>query len=200
MSTGRKTGRRPGDPEVTKQAILAAARSVFSDVGFERATIRRIAGSAGVDPALIHHHFGAKQDLFVAAHQLPFDPAQLIEVLEGVPKEQRASEVVRLYLSAFGAPGSPALSLIRAAATNENAARMMREFLDAVLSENASALEVGPDARLRVALIGSHMIGVVFAREVVGLSELSTRDNEELVAVLSPTVDRYLRAPDLSAY
>ena len=198
MSTGRKPGRRPGDPEVTRQAILAAARSVFSDAGFERATIRGIASRAGVDPALIHHHFGAKQELFIAAHQLPFDPAQLIESLQEVPPEQRGEQIVRMYLNVFGLPDSPALSLLRAATTNESAARMLREFLQAVLLDNAVALTNATDARLRVALIGSHMIGVLFARNVVGVPELSERSVEELVTVLAPTVDRYLNTPDLS--
>ena len=43
MTVERKQGRRPGDPAVTKQAILEAARDVFGESGFERATIRAIA-------------------------------------------------------------------------------------------------------------------------------------------------------------
>ncbi|NIR34980.1 MAG: helix-turn-helix transcriptional regulator, partial [Actinobacteria bacterium] len=70
----RKPGRRPGDPGVTRAAILDAARAVFGELGFERATIRRIAASADVDPGLVLHYFGTKQGLFAAAHELPFDP------------------------------------------------------------------------------------------------------------------------------
>lgn len=199
MSAGRKPGRRPGDPEVTKQAILAAARSVFSDVGYDRATIRTIARRAGVDPALVHYHFGAKQELFSAAHQFPYDPVQLIKSIDEVPVGQRGEYVVRMYLTMFGLRDSPALSLLRTAATNENAARMLREFLQAVLLDNAGAMTKAPDARLRVALIGSHMIGILFARYIVAVPELSEPSVEHLVSVLAPSVDRYLNAPDLSA-
>ena len=102
MTVERKPGRRPGDPAVTKKAILEAAREVFSESGFERATIRAIGARAGVDPALVHHYFGSKHSLFVASHQLPVDPAQLIAGLVTVPRDELAGQIVRLYLTTFG--------------------------------------------------------------------------------------------------
>ncbi|HKQ01335.1 MAG TPA: helix-turn-helix domain-containing protein, partial [Actinomycetes bacterium] len=53
--TGR-SGRRPGRPD-TRRAILAAARELFADKGFDHTSIRTIATAAGVDPALVHHYF-----------------------------------------------------------------------------------------------------------------------------------------------
>ena len=198
MSTRRKTGRRPGDPEVTKQAILQAARDVFGESGFERATIRAIGARAEVDPALVHHHFGTKHSLFVAAHRLPVDPARLVKGLADLPRDQLAPQIVRLYLTTFGAPGSPALSLLRAAATNESAARMLREFLGEVLLEHASSLIPYPDARLRVVLLVSQLIGVLFTRHAIGIPEVADLEVEELVVLLGPMVDRYLNDPDLT--
>jgi len=77
--TGR-TGRRPG-VSGAREAILEAARGAFTERGYERATIRVVAASAGVDPALVHHYFGNKRQLFVAAMSLPVNPAQIIEGL-----------------------------------------------------------------------------------------------------------------------
>lgn len=198
MSRTRGPGRRPGDPEVTKRAILDAAREIFGDVGYDRATIRGIAARADVDPALIHHHFGTKQDLFAAAHELPFSPRKLVAQAAAVPVEQRAETVVRLYLTVLGAPGSPALSLIKAAATNDTAAMMLREFVESVLLDNAHQLIDQPDARLRIVLMGSHLIGVIMARSVVRLPEISEIDADELIPVLVPMVERYLSAPSLT--
>ena len=194
MTIERKAGRRPGDPEVTRQAILGAARDIFGESGFERATIRAIAARAGVDPALIHHYFGTKQDLFAAAHELPVSPADMIATVVGGPEDAVAETVVRLYLGVLAGPGSPALSLIRAAATNESAARMLGEYIESVLLGNAHKLTDLPNARLRVALLGSHMIGLVFARSLIGISELQL-DIDELVPILTPMVDRYLHGP-----
>ena len=71
----RRTGRRPGNPD-TREAILAAAREAFAERGYDGASIRAIAAGAGVDPALVHHYFGTKEQLFLAAMQVPFDPAE----------------------------------------------------------------------------------------------------------------------------
>lgn len=199
MSSKRGPGRRPGDPEITKKSILDAARDVFGELGYDRATMREIAAIAGVDPALIHHHFGTKQELFAAAHELPINPSKLFREIAGLSREDRAEAIVRLYLTVLGAPGSPALSLVRAAATNDAAAAMLREFLVSILLDNAPRLIEFPDARLRIALLGSHMIGLVLARSILGLPEVSDADVEDLVPILVPMVERYLYAPDLTA-
>jgi AcrR family transcriptional regulator len=195
----RKAGRRPGDPEVTKRAILDASRSVFGEVGFDRATIREIASRAGVDPALVHHHFGTKQELFGAAHEFPFNPVQMIRQIADLPEDQRGEAIARLYLTVLGAPGSPALSLIRTATTNEQAAAIMREFLTSVLLDNAPRLIAFPDARLRIAMLGSHLIGLVFARSILELPVLADAEVEELIPRVVPLINRYLYEEDLTA-
>jgi AcrR family transcriptional regulator len=48
----------------TEGRILDAARALFAEVGFERATIRAVARAAEVDPALVMQYFGSKQELF----------------------------------------------------------------------------------------------------------------------------------------
>jgi AcrR family transcriptional regulator len=194
----RKPGRRPGDPDVTRRTILKAAREVFLETGFERATIRRIAAGADVDPGLVHHHFGTKASLFAAAHELPFDPDGLIEAVTDGPADELGERLARFYVEVVGAAGSPAVSLIRSAATNETAARMLREFIEDVLLAHAGRLAPGPNARLRVALAGSHMIGLVFARGLIGVGELRDTDDERLIAAVAPVLQHYLTAAKLS--
>src|SRR5207248_8860941 len=75
-----RTGRRPGTSG-TREKILAAARRQFARSGYDRASIRMIAASARVDPKLVHHFYGSKHDLFVAAMGLPIDPAKVIPAL-----------------------------------------------------------------------------------------------------------------------
>src|SRR3982751_1808342 len=80
-----RTGRRPGNQD-TREAILASARQAFAERGFDGASIRHIATGAGVDPALVHHYFGAKDQLFLAALQVPVDPGTLLpQALAGDP-------------------------------------------------------------------------------------------------------------------
>jgi AcrR family transcriptional regulator len=194
--TGR-TGRRPGDPEVTRQAILSAARSCFGEAGFDRATIRSIAAEAGVDPALVHHHFGTKQELFVAAHELPVSPMQFMVAIASGPRDEMGARIARLYLSLIETPDSASLSLLRAAATNDAAARMMREFIEDVLLRHADELIDLPRARLRLALVGSHMIGLLFSRALIGIPDVARSDVDVLVDAVAPTLQRYLTDPDV---
>jgi len=106
-------------------------------------------------------------------------------------------EVARLYLTVVGAPDSPVLSLIRAAATNDAAARMMREFIEDLLLRSAAKWIYAANAGLRLMLVGSHMIGVVFARSVIGIPTLVDTDVETLIEAIGPTIDRYLTDPAL---
>src|SRR5258706_15310717 len=98
-----RTGRRPGNQD-TREAILAAARRAFSERGFDGASIRAIATSAGVDPALVHHYFGSKDQLFVATMQLPIDPSQFLpKVFEG-GIDGVGERLVRTFLQLWDSP------------------------------------------------------------------------------------------------
>ena len=75
MSTRAAAARPPTRGARHPGAILAAARTSFADKGFAGTTIRGVAATAGVDAALVHHYFGTKDDLFLAALELPGRPA-----------------------------------------------------------------------------------------------------------------------------
>ena len=100
---GGRTGRRPGQ-STTRDAILAAARQRFAQVGFDKASIRSIATAAGVDSALVHHYFGTKQALFVEVVQLPVDPAIIVDAIAAVPLEDMGEQVVRSVVTVWDSP------------------------------------------------------------------------------------------------
>ncbi|HKN53864.1 MAG TPA: TetR family transcriptional regulator, partial [Amycolatopsis sp.] len=135
-----QAGRRPGQTE-TREKILDAARHRFAELGYDGATIRAIAADAGVNAALLHHFFGSKQQLFVAAMNLPVNPAELVpRILEG-PRDELGDRLIRTFLAIWASPEgrTPFLALIRSAATNEQVALMMRQFMErAVLAEVAA--------------------------------------------------------------
>ncbi len=194
-----RTGRRPGDSSITKSEILAAARSTFAELGYETATMRRIATAAGVDAALISHYFGSKEDLFVAVHDLPLNPSDVSLVFDGATKDEIGERIARFSLGALAADDSPAISLMRAASTNASAATMLREFIDRTLIDPIARMIDVPDGRERVALMASHLLGVLFARHIVGVPELASASIDELVDAISPTLQRYLIEPAWTA-
>src|SRR5512138_2574476 len=57
----------PARMQEKRRKILAGAREVFAEQGFERASVDVIAARAGVSKATVYNHFADKQALFVAA-------------------------------------------------------------------------------------------------------------------------------------
>ena len=68
------------DAQATRERLIAAARMMFSRQGFERTTVREIAGEAGVNPALINRYFGGKEQLFAEAVSIDLDFPDLSRV------------------------------------------------------------------------------------------------------------------------
>ena len=175
--------------------MLAAARAAFARRGFDGATIRGIAGDAGVDPALVHHYFGSKDKLFLAAVDAPADPDELLPQVLASPPEELGAAVVRMVLLLWDGPARPAgLALLRSAVSNEWTAKLLREFLvSKVLRKVVSTLGFDPDERAaRAALVASQIMGLVMARYVLRLEPLASASSESLVAAAGPTVQRYL--------
>jgi AcrR family transcriptional regulator len=190
----RRPGRRPGNPD-TRDAVLAAARAAFAERGFDGATIRGIAADAGVDPALVHHYFGNKDKLFLAAVDAPADPTELLPTILASPRDELGAAVVRMVLHVWDGPGrAPGLALIRSAVSNEWTAKLLREFLVAkILRKVVSTLGFDPDVRAaRASLVASQIIGLVMARYVLKLEPIASASPESLVAAIGPTVQRYL--------
>lgn len=190
----RRTGRRPGNPD-TREAILAAARAAFAERGFDATSIRSIAAAAGVDPALVHHYFGTKEELFRATVAIPVDPAQLVPaVLAGDP-DRVGERLVRTFLTVWDSPvGGAAVALLRSAVSSEWTARLLREFLSTqVLRRVLDQLDVDPaQLPLRGALVATQVAGLAMMRYVIRLEPVASADPETLVATIGPTVQRYL--------
>ncbi len=196
-TSARRTGRRPGDSG-TEEAIRAAAAARFAREGFGATTIRAVAADAGVDPALVLHYFGSKQQLFVAAMALPIDPGMLVAGLLADGVDDLGYRIVHRLLGVLDELGdaNPMLGLLRSAASHPEAARMLREFLGAaVLDRIAAAVsaELGVDRpRLRAELCASQIVGILVARGIVELPTLRATDRDTLAAAYGPTLQRYL--------
>lgn len=190
---GRRSGRRPGD-STTRDGILEASRASFAEHGYDRATIRDIAGRAAVDPALVIHYFGSKEALFTEALQLPVAPSEVLARGITAGPEQVGATVVRTFLEAWEPPETRVrlVAMLRSALTNEAAMGMMRDLLAReVFGPITEALGV-PDAQLRATLVGSQFIGLSIMRYIGHIEPLASATVDELVAAIGPTMQRYL--------
>ena len=188
-----RTGRRPG-VSGTREAILDAARRAFAEQGYQHATIRGVAELAGVDPALVHHYFGTKQDLFVAAVEFPINPVERLTAVLAEDRERVGERMIGVFLSVWdhAANASPLLALVRSAVGDEHAAAMLREFItEEVLGQIARQLG-SPDARFRATLVGSQLVGLMMARYIIKVEPLASAPAGQVAAAVGPTLQRYL--------
>jgi AcrR family transcriptional regulator len=191
----KKTGRRPGTTQ-TREAIAQAARTLFAEHGYERATIRRIAAAAGVDPALVVHFFGSKEDLFSEVMALPEAVGDLMAQIAAGERSTVGRRLAQLIVGMLENPATRAIVLgrIRSAATHPDAAALVRETVSRDLLRLATAL--GTDnAEMRASLVGSHLVGVAFARYIVQVEPLVSLDAAALVALLADDFQRCLVEP-----
>jgi AcrR family transcriptional regulator len=192
-----RTGRRPGRQD-TREAILAAALSAFAEKGFDGASIRHIAGEAGVDPALVHHYFGTKDQLFVAAMDFPIDPAKILPQIAAGGIEGLGERLVRMFLTVWDGPlNAVGIGLLRSATRSELAARLLREFLTTqVIRRALDYVEIDPaEVPTRGNLVASQMIGLAMMRYVIKLEPLASADPDAVVAAVAPTIQRYVEQP-----
>jgi AcrR family transcriptional regulator len=185
--------KRRRDPEASRAAILEAAREVFNERGYARATIREIARRAGVTHGLVMRHFGSKEQALpgprVAAEVAPGD-------LDTLP-ERIAAAFVAETEPAGGGQTPFVVALIRSAATGEDAA--MPLYAAAEREVTAAFRQVlGPGTEVYANLLTSLVIGVTFVRHVARTGALAELTRDELIGYLVPAI-RALLAPAVTA-
>jgi AcrR family transcriptional regulator len=192
-----RSGRRPGNQN-TREAILDSAREAFGDRGYDGASIRQIATGAGVDPALVHHYFRTKEQLFLAVVQPPVDVADTFPKIFSGDIDGLGERLVRTFLGVWEGPvtGQAFRSLLRGAVSHPLTARLMREFFTTQVVRRASrALEgVVPAEEIptRASFVASQLFGLATTRYILELDPLAGLPVEEVVQVVAPTLQRYL--------
>lgn len=67
QNRGKRAGRpAAGGGRDAKTALLEAARALFAQRAFATVTVRELAATAGVNPALVNYHFGGKEGIYEA--------------------------------------------------------------------------------------------------------------------------------------
>ncbi|MBZ6232589.1 TetR family transcriptional regulator [Streptomyces olivaceus] len=200
--TGGATRRRGRPPRTesagTRDRILTTAREEFSERGYEKTSVRGIAKAAGVDPALVHHYFGTKEQVFAAAVEVAFAPAlEAPGAIADGPLAGVGERLTRFILGVWENPATrtPLLAILRSAVNNETAAAVFRRLIaDQVLHRVAAQLDP-PDAELRVELAAAQLVGCAMLRYVVKVEPLASADAEQIVARLAPVVQGHLTGP-----
>lgn len=187
-----RPGRRPGSGNSTREQILKAARDQFAEQGYGETTIRGIASAAGVNAALVHHYFGAKEQVFAAAMELPFQPEEVVNHILDGPQNELGERFVRLYLRLWEDQDNrtPFFALLRSVTTNDQAAALLREFMDRAVFGRVSERLGVPRLRLNAAF--SQVVGLALGRYVIGVEPLAHSGTEEIVELVAPVIQYYV--------
>ena len=163
----------------TEARILDAATQAFFAVGYERATIRAVASAADVDPGLVMHYFGSKQELF----RRVIDAASVPEV-SGAPG-QAAEQILASLADRLASEPTASLTLLRSMLTNPEAASLASVAAARYEAQIAQAIPAD-DASLRAAIIAAITLGVMVSRHLIKSDELATADPAQVISLLRP--------------
>jgi len=177
--TEPSAGSRAQQRRRTEERILAAARQMFAELGYERTTIRAVAKKAGVDAGLVMHYFGSKNELFSRAAELPVE-----ELANGSPDEVAEALLTSLAKRLDGEPAA-SLAVLRSMLTNAEAAERYRAAGGPQLDRIAAGIPAA-DADLRAGLLGAIVHGVIIERYLLRLGGLADASPERIVELLRP--------------
>ena len=187
-----------GSDDITRQ-VLDAARAAYARRGYVNTTFRGVAATAGVAPDVVKRYYANREALFAAAMRLPFDPATSIAQLLAPGVDGLGERMVRVTLRMLDDPETrdQLAEMVRDGAGATKATAAIREFVEAELVDRVvSALGV-PDARMRVVLASSYLIGVATSRYVLQVEPLASASEDEIVAMVAPAVQAALTSSTL---
>ena len=205
----------PRLPAVSAQdaanAVLQAARFAFESRGYASTTLKSVAAGAGVAPGVVKSLYANKERLFAAAMRLPFDPAEAVPELIAPGLDGMGDRLVRMTLTLMGdeqvrSDLTRLLKSERASAMSASAARtamstdpdtlaqlrFVTEYVQTVVVDRVVIALGIPDARLRVTLISSYLVGIATTRYLLRVEPLASVSDDEVVALVGPTIQALL--------
>ena len=184
-------GSRADQRRRTEARILAAAAAVFVADGYERTTIRAVASAAEVDPGLVMHYFGSKQELY----RRVIDASPVPEI-SGTPAEA-TEQILAGLASRLESEPVASLALLRSMLTNPEAASAASAGIARYEAQIAQAIPTA-DADLRAAIISAITLGISVSRHLIKTDKLATADPAHVVGLLRPCVLSLAARPDIS--
>ncbi|WP_457125803.1 TetR/AcrR family transcriptional regulator [Mycobacteroides abscessus] len=191
--SSKRPGRRPGTSSA-RDDILASARKLFSLNGIDMTSIRAIASDAGVDPALVHHYFGTKLDLFREVVQLPVDPSVVLQPLRDVPVDELGVTIPRLIIALWDSElGANMLAVFRSALTGADDGLVRVFFREVLVNIIAERVDSPPGSGvLRAEFAITQMAGILVGRYIMAIEPLASLTAEQISLTVGPNIQRYL--------
>jgi AcrR family transcriptional regulator len=179
---------------VLSARILAAARDEFAEQGWAGTTLRAVARTADVDPALVYHYFGSKEGLLDAATNPPQKWLDSIAKLWTTPVDQLGTALITLLLASWADDeiGPTLRAILQTAAHEPSTREKLRRVVEGSLM---GVSELGSDERDRLTrsgLVSSQMMGFALMRYVWKIEPVASMPDDEVVAAIAPNLQHYV--------
>ncbi|MCA0329408.1 MAG: TetR family transcriptional regulator [Actinobacteria bacterium] len=179
------------------RVVLDAARAAYSRRGYVGTTLKGVAAAAGVAPDVMSRYYRNREQLFAAAMRLPFDPATSVAQLLAPGIDGMGERLVRITLRMLDDPETrdQLAEMVRDGAGASKATASLREFLESAVVDRVVGVLGVPDARMRVSLATSYLVGVAASRYVLQIEPLASATEDEIVALVAPAIQAALTTP-----
>jgi AcrR family transcriptional regulator len=179
---------------VLSARILAAARDEFAEQGWAGTTLRAVARTADVDPALVYHYFGSKEGLLDAATNPPQKWLDSIAKVWTTPVDQLGTALITLLLASWADDeiGPTLRAILQTAAHEPSTREKLRRVVEGSLM---GVSELGSDERDRLTrsgLVSSQMMGFALMRYVWKIEPVASMPDDEVVAAIAPNLQHYV--------
>lgn len=180
--------------EASRERILEAARALFGEQGFERTTIRQIAGAAAINPSLVIRYFGSKEGLFAATTEIDLRVTDLAQV----PADKRGETIVARFLERWEGPdaGEELPIMLRAAASHDGARAKFLESMQRQVRPMVATICAAEHLDTCLALCSTQLTGLALTRYVLRIPGVVALDRAYLVERIGAVIQDYLTSGD----
>jgi AcrR family transcriptional regulator len=197
MAVTSKKSITPGPRDergVLSARIVAAARDEFAEHGWAGTTIRAVARSADVDPALVYHYFGSKEGLLDAATNPPQRWLESVAKVWTTPIEQLGAALITLLLASWADEeiGPTLRAILQTAAHEPSTREKLRRVVEGSLMGVSGLGSDERDRLVRSGLISSQMMGFALMRYVWKIEPIASMTDAETIAAITPNLQHYV--------
>ncbi|HME14204.1 MAG TPA: TetR family transcriptional regulator [Mycobacterium sp.] len=174
--------------------IVAAARDEFAENGWAGTTIRAVARTADVDPALVYHYFGSKEGLLDAATNPPQKWLESVAEVWTTPIEELGAALVQLLLASWADDeiGPTLRAILQTAAHEPSTREKLRRVVEGSLMGVSDLGDDERDRLIRSGLISSQMMGFALMRYVWEIEPIASMTDDEAIAAIAPNLQHYV--------
>ncbi len=174
----------------TRARILAAARELFGEHGFDGVSLRDIAGQADADPALLIRYFQSKDRLFAAAAEIDLR----LPELTGARPDDVGCILAAHFVETWEDPrtGTGLRVLLRSAPTQKETAERMRAIFAGQVMPAIRAVDRSGASDWKAAIIASQVLGFALTRYILELPAMTHMPGDELARHLGRLIQTIL--------